>query len=163
MIDAAPSARQRLVIGALFAGVGLFVVLVGAGVTAVKPEPGDAPPWVIACAGLVFLLAGVSVLIGALSSRAAPDGTLPDDAPFVLRLCQYLCGVTLAAMLATVGSFAAFGPGERHFTSSVPFLSGELAGRIAFGVGAVMVWALTGVFAVVGARRLRPNVKQRQA
>jgi hypothetical protein len=69
---------------------------------------------------------------------------------------QYLIGVAIFASFGAIGSWIAFGPGERAFSGSFFFLSGEAnaaVGRIAFGIGAVIVWICTIGLAVLGTRR----------
>jgi hypothetical protein len=45
--------------------------------------------------------------------------------------------------------------GERKFSSSIPFLPAWLNEPIVFGTGAILIWIILIVMAVVGARRLR--------
>ena len=58
--------------------------------------------------------------------------------------------------LATVASFAAFGPGPRAFVFTLPFvgevLGAELIGRIFFGAMAVLLWGVIAVFLWFGVR-----------
>jgi hypothetical protein len=60
--------------------------------------------------------------------------------------------------LGAIGTWVAFGPGERKFSSSIPFLPAwlnEPIGRTVFGIGAILIWIILIASAVVGARRLR--------
>jgi hypothetical protein len=73
--------------------------------------------------------------------------------------------------MAAVFGWVAFGPGPRQFSStpSLPFgtkrkQSGELSGRIAFGIATVFMVAAFGASGAIGIRRLwreyrrsRPN------
>ena len=52
-----------------------------------------------------------------------------------------------------VFSWIGFGPGERSFGGSGAVL-GPTAGRVAFGVGACLIWLVLGVMATARLRRL---------
>ena len=89
--------------------------------------------------------------------RANVEGELPTDAPFWLRATQYLMGVAVLTCLGAIGSWIAFGQGERPFSGSSGFFSGDVSaaiGRTAFGIGALITWLGTIAFAVSGARKL---------
>jgi hypothetical protein len=153
-----PSHRTTIGLGAIFAAIGFFIVLVGFGVL---PPPGkaNAPMWVVMLAGLCFLLGGLGVLIpAAVTGEARSDGELPAGAPYWLRVFQYLLVLALFADFAMIGSFVAFGPGTRSFSVSVPLVStsggSEIFGRVAFGVGAIITWLCLILVAVGGWRKL---------
>ena len=77
-----------------------------------------------------------------------------------MRVVRYLAMVAIFVSFAAIGSWVAFGPGDRAFTVSVPFGSGpasEIVGRVAFGIGAIITWLCTIVVAVIGARKLFPR------
>lgn len=66
-----------------------------------------------------------------------------------------VCGTLLIAGFAVISNWIAFGPGERHFSGSVGGAGiavsgpvGELTGRIAFGIGAVLLDAVL-IFSLV--------------
>ena len=87
-----------------------------------------APRWVIAAAGGVFFLAGLSIF----GQRYRFFNS------FVLALL-----VTLFGLVVT---WVSFGPGEREFSSSfsIPFISisgpaSEVSGRICFAPGAILL------------------------
>jgi hypothetical protein len=155
------SPRGRLLFGLAFMAMGGFICLIGLGVLNPDPKGVHAPLWVVTCAGLAFLLAGLTVALGAASPATDSDGALPPSAPLALRMTQYLVGLAIVASLALVGSWVAFGPGERYFTTSVslPFWSdtraaNEWSGRIAFGIGAVLTWLFFVLVAVQGWKKL---------
>jgi hypothetical protein len=86
---------------------------------------------------------------------------LPAGTPFGVRLLQYLLGLGIAGSLTAIFTWIAFGPGERHFSSTVvlPFMthdgaSGETSGRVVFGIAAVLIWLFLVSFGFIGARRL---------
>lgn len=154
----------RLLFGGVFVLAGLGIVLVGAGVLPVNPRDVHAPLWVIGCVGLAFMAAGASVALGTASDTTEADGSLPASAPLSLRLLQYGLGLVVVTGLATVGTWVAFGTGERKFKSSISAFgvshSGagdEWIGRIIFGVGAVLCWLFLILVARQGWRRLFPQ------
>lgn len=149
----------RLLFGAIVMLAGLPITLIGLGILQPSPKTLHAPLWVALCAGLAFMLAGATVSLGALSKEA--DGSLPASAPLPLRLLQYVLGLGIVSALALVGSWVAFGPGERNFKSSIsflgashPFVSGETMGRAMFGIGAVLCWLFLIFVARQGWRKL---------
>ena len=153
-----PSRGTTIGVGAIFAAIGFYIVLVGLGVL---PPPGEAnaPMWVVLLAGLCFLLGGLGVLLpAAVTGEVRDDGELPAGAPYWLRVFQYLLVLTIFAAFAMIGSFVAFGPGTRSFSVSVPFVStsggSEILGRVAFGVGAIITWLCLVLVAVGGWRKL---------
>ena len=142
---------------------GLFVIALGAtimlAVAGVLPSKGgDAPAWIVACAAAVFVLAGGLLLLRSFMGGDMNGSDVPGGAPFVLRAVYYLAGLSIIAALATVGTWVAFGPGERAFSMSVPFLGSGAAnpwvGRAAFGIGAVLTWLFFVVAAVAWWRKL---------
>ena len=145
-------------IGAIAAAIGLYFMLVGAGAL---PVPGGsrnlhAPSWVVLLAGLVFFLGGAAVLLQ-VAGKANASGDLPSDAPFWLRVAQYLIGVTIFASFALVGSWVAIGGDARQFSGGVPFVNhsiGVTIARAMFGVGAIVCWLATIGFAISGASKL---------
>ena len=150
----------RIVIGAIVALAGLPMVLAGLGMLPPDPKSIHAPLWVILCAGLAFMLAGATVALGAVGNAEA-DGTLTADAPFGLRLAQYLMGLSIVGALALVESWVAFGPGERNFKSAISFLgmsqafvADEMIGRALFGIAAVLFWVFLIAVARKGWRKL---------
>ncbi|MGH8836214.1 MAG: hypothetical protein ACRDWG_14635, partial [Actinomycetes bacterium] len=122
------------------------------------PPPGGpknlhAPLWIVLCAGLVFLLGGLAFGLNVVGGANPQTGELPKDAPRWVRVAQYMIVLAIFAAFATIGSWIAFGPGERAFSGTVPI--GSTGGRIVFGIGAVIVWLCTLAYAVSGARKLR--------
>ena len=155
------SPRSAIAVGILFMFCGAIPVLAGLGLVRAHPAPG-VQPWVIIAAGSVFILAGLAVINGyAVAGGSPADGSLPADAPFIARLIQYILGLAIVGLLFAVFAWVSFGPGERHFSSSIsiPGLStsgqsSERAGRIAFGLGDGMFGFFFVLFAVSGAKRL---------
>jgi hypothetical protein len=153
-----PSRGTTIGLGAIFAAIGFYFVLVGLGVL---PPPGkaNAPMWVVTLAGLCFLLGGLGALIpAAVTGEMRDDGELPAGAPYWLRVFQYLIVLAIFAAFAMIGSFVAFGPGTRSFSISLSVGStsggSEIFGRVAFGIGAIITWLCLVLVAVGGWRKL---------
>ena len=155
------SPRGAIVVGIIFMICGVFPVLVGLGVVHAPPAPG-VQPWVVIAAGSMFILAGVAIINGyAVAGGAQANGDLPDSAPFAARVLQYALGVSIVGLMFAVFAWVAFGPGERHFSSSmsIPGLSvsghsSDRSGRIAFGIASGFIGLFFVLYAVSGAKRL---------
>jgi hypothetical protein len=152
-----------IAIGIAAAAAGLYLVLVGAGVLPIAGGASNlhGPLWILLCTGLAFFLAGAAIVLQGIG-RANDRGEFSADAPSWLRVVQYLIGVAILACFGAIGSWIAFGPGERAFSGSLPFVSGDVGaavGRAAFGIGAVIVWLCAFAFAVSGARRFQGRRK----
>jgi len=150
-----------LQLGLIAAGAGaagLYLMLVG---LALLPVPGGprslhGPLWIVLVIGLVLTLAGLAMLVQ-LVGRANASGELPSEAPFWLRVVQYLIGVVIFASFAMIGSWIALGGEASSFSGSFLVFDGATnaaIGRIAFGIGALIAWLATIRFAIAGARKL---------
>jgi hypothetical protein len=148
-----------------FVGVGLLGIAIGTAiilsVTGVLPVQGRLQPgvtnWIVICAGIVFAsIGGVFALTGFSGTRIG--SRVQARAPILFRLLNFLVAVVALGSLATIASFAAFGPGPRAFTFTFPFvgevLGAELIGRIFFGAIALLLWGLIAVFLWFGMRGL---------
>lgn len=123
--------------------MGLLVIVLAMGWLPVPDASVHAPRWVIFACGLMFLLAGMAVLLPATGAAWAASETLK-------RLLAALIITCFAAVFCWVG----FGPGERSFSASSGSAGGvgivvhgpanETLGRIVFGgMGALMAgWAV---------------------
>jgi len=121
----------------LFIAAGLAIVLVAADVIPTDPRSLDAPRWVVAASGLTFFLAGVAMMVMPGASAGARGQ---------VSWLGFLLVFGILGSMAAIANWIAFGPGERQFsgTISIPFIaitsgSSEWTGRIAFGVGAVIL------------------------
>jgi hypothetical protein len=143
-----------LAIGTLCAAGGVYFILAGFGLV-LPPETMNGPLWLSTCVGLVFLAGSVMVLVRGWLGVADSE-ELPDDAPRALIALQWIAVVACCAGLATAGTWVAFGEGERHFVLPVPVWGplAEYIGRAAFGLGAVISWLVTAVFARMGAKKV---------
>jgi hypothetical protein len=90
--------RGRFLSGLAAIGIGLLLVLIGLGLIPIKPSGSDAPPWLTAVAGLAFLLAGISIAVGALNG-VSETGELPKDASVAVQKFAILRGVVGSELL----------------------------------------------------------------
>ncbi len=147
----------------VFVGVGLLGIAIGAAiilsVTGVLPVQGRLQPgvtsWIVICAGIVFAgIGGVFALTGFSGTRIG--NRVAVRAPILLRLLNFLVLVVALGSLATIASFAAFGPGPRAFSFTLPLVGevwgAELIGRIFFGAIALLLWGVIAVFLWFGMR-----------
>ena len=153
-----PASRRTTILCGLFAvAMGLFLLLVGLGVVPVKSRSVHGPMWIASAAGIAFMLAGLSVAVGAIHG-VSETGEPPQDTGWWMRLFYTAIGVIIAGTLASVGSWIAFGPGPRAFSGTGLFLlsreASDMVGRIVFGFGAVLTWLCTIAIAVSGTRKL---------
>lgn len=159
MTDKNPaSPKQMLFFGAVAGAAGVYFLLVGGGLLPVPGGPSNlhGPLWILLCVGLVFSLAGAALLTQVIG-HADASGDLPADAPDWMRVIHYLMGVAIFASFAVIGSWVAFGSGERNFSGSFLFFDAQTntaIGRTVFGIGAIITWLGTIGFAVFGARKL---------
>lgn len=130
--DGQESKTPPLWFGAIFVLAGGFIAAIGAGWIEVEPSSVHAPGWVIQLTGFVFMLGGAMCYAHVLGERV-----------------QNGLAVLMMVAFAAVFSWVAFGPGERQFSGGVsvgPLSAngrpGEWGGRIAFGFGSVMLWAI---------------------
>jgi hypothetical protein len=158
MSNPTPATHKEMTgIGAVFAAVGLYFMLVGAGLL---PVPGGArnlhaPFWVAFLAGLVFFLGGVAVFVQGIG-KANEKGELPAGAPAWMSALQRLMGVAIFASFAMIATWVAIGGDPRQFSGSFMGLGiGVALARIAFGIGALICWAATIALAVSALRKLR--------
>ena len=162
MASAQPlSPRAAILWGLVCVAAGCAPILIGLGVVPGELTPGT-PGWVGVAAGLAFVCAGAAVIVGyAVAGGVGPDGDLPAGTPFAVRLTQNLLGFCIVGLLEAIVVWIAFGPGERHFSStfSWPFgvtsaAASEREGRIVFGAGAVAIGIFWVVLTIISARRL---------
>jgi hypothetical protein len=159
----AHSSKELLLVGLFAIAMGVMAMLVVSGVLPAKGA--HAPLWVGACAGSVFILAGGALVLRWFAGGNASDGEWPQGAPLWLRAVYYLIGLACIGALAAIGTWVAFGPGERAFSVSMPFLgkgpANEWIGRGAFGAGALLTWLFFFIAAVSWWRKLmRTNASQ---
>jgi hypothetical protein len=149
-----PSFSFVTVIALIGTGAGIYFTLIGLGVISV-PGGDDtlhAPLWIVVCAGLVFVLGGGAVVLRDAAGADPDTGELPRNAPHWVRIAQHLMALALYACFALIGTWIAFGPGERAFSGTIAV--GPTLGRIVFGIGAVILWLTLVGSAISGGRKL---------
>jgi hypothetical protein len=141
--------------GGIFTAVGGFIMAVGAGIVPTSPEQVHAPMWIIAMAGLVFVLGGVVMLAGWLEQEgASPVGTpvTTNPIPQILVLAIMVC-------MAAMATWATFAEGEIEGGIALPFVSydseiNQYLGRALFGLSALLCWLVLAAAAFHAWRRL---------
>ncbi len=134
-----------------------FLTLMGV-LPAGQRSPNDAPDWIGILIGLAFTFAGLMAIVRSFAGTDA-SGNLLDSAPRAVRAINDGLGIVIVGSLATLLSWVAFGPGERHFTVSaggsagLAGAGGDVAGRVMFGFGAILGWVMLGWMVVFIARR----------
>jgi hypothetical protein len=125
----------KWLLGPVLSVAGLLGVGVGFGLIELEPERVRAPLWVLGAVGVAFVSLGLNLLLEGMEA---------------LRRFRGWLGFAFLVSFASVFNWIAFGPGERQFSSRSSFgsggvgvttaaESGELGGRIAFGVFAVLM------------------------
>jgi hypothetical protein len=147
----------------VFDGIGLVGIAIGTAIiltqTSVLPVEQKLGPgvtsWIVVCAGIVFAgIGGVFALAG--FSGTGIGSRVQQRVPILFRVLNFLVAVAAVVALATIASFAAFGPGPRQFSFTVPFFGQvpgtEWIGRIFFGAAALLLWGVIAVFVWFGLR-----------
>jgi hypothetical protein len=150
-----PSPRVAIFCGLIAAAIGLFYVLLSVGVIPTgMPHSDQDPTWIGTAFGLIFLFGGGAVIIQTIFSNGrTSDEGLPTTAPVWLRWFYQLLCAGIVALLGAVFTWIAIGPGKRSFTGNGAIF-GETAGRVAFGIGAALIWIVLAAIAIVKVRRL---------
>ena len=147
----------------VFVGIGLLGIAIGTAIiltqTSMLPVEQRLGPgvtsWIVVCAGIVFAgIGGVFALTG--FSGTEIGGRVQKRVPLLFRVLNFLVAVAALCALATIASFAAFGPGPREFSFTVPFFGQmpgtEWIGRIFFGAAALLLWGVIALFVWFGLR-----------
>ncbi len=144
-----------LAIGAVVGGGGLYFVLVGMNVLP-PPSHTYAPGWIVVCCGLAFLAAGISVLVRGWLGLDDKVQELPEGTPVAIKSVYSLSGLIVVTALAGVGTWVAFGSGERHFSAAglISGPVGEGIGRTVFGIGAILTWLIVVLMARASAKKI---------
>jgi hypothetical protein len=156
--------RGAVLLGLLCIVIAAVPILGGLRLIPIRPTPGT-PGWIGIGLGLMFLFTGATLLVDAAAGGIGPNGELPQGASPGFHVAQSILGLGIVAAMAAVFSWVAFGPGERHFstTVSLPFGAwrpqGDTMGRWAFGVAAVLVWGAIAIGVGVSIRRLIVRIR----
>lgn len=111
----------------LFFVVGLFVAAMAIGLVPVDEADADAPMWLLYVVAVVFMLAGVMIIIGQEN-----------------RYNDLLAALLMVAMGA-IGVWVAISAGASGFSGGIfllPRASNVMLGRIAFGTGSLICFAM---------------------
>ena len=142
MSDSLKSFLGMVLFGSVFLLVGTFIVLISFDIIPVAEDSFNAPRLVVAAAGMVFVLGGMLVMVNALRHVSGVDSP-------VYRWLYSALIFAFIVIFAIPFNWAAFGPGERAFSSSVSVgaatssgSSSEFSGRLVFGIAAILVDAL---------------------
>ncbi len=130
------SGRPRLVYGIGCLALGCYPVAIALGYIAIDEAELATPRWVIAGAGLAFVIAGFMILL-AHHSRAN----------------DLLAGVLLL-LFGSMGTWVSIFSSDEGFSGGLPFLPPDLnilVGRWVFGIGALICFA----FSIYAFRRAR--------
>jgi hypothetical protein len=149
------SSRNPIIVGGIAGAFGLYFLLVGFGLLPV-PSHRNGPAWLETFAGVAFLFAGLSVVMGGLIGSSNKNGELSDDAPLWAKALCWLAAVAAAGSLAAIATWIAFGGGQRGFNMAV-LISGPLnegIGRALFGLSTIFAWFITIALAQHGARKI---------
>ena len=150
----ARASRLAIILGLVTAAIGLFLMLLAAGVfQSGQQSTGQEPRWIGIAIGLIFLLGGFAGVTQMVVGGNTTTGELPKTAPLWLRLSYQLSCLAIVVSLGALATWVALGPGERRFTGSGAFL-GEAGGRVAFGIGAAIIWLVLAALAFHKIRRL---------
>lgn len=154
------SPRGSVLTGIFFIGCGLAPILMAIGVIPVTAAA-PVPRWVPICGGLVFVAAGLVVIVDFGIGRVGPDGQLAPETPLAVQAASLFFTLAIVGLMAAVAGWISFGSGPRDFTStiSLPFLArrgigGETSGRIAFGFSTVLLIVVFVAAGNAGVRRL---------
>ncbi len=138
------SPRRRWLFALAFWMAGIAIIGVALGFIPVAPQDIHAPRWIVGAAGVTFIAGGIAPF----SAQWGPSSKL-----------SQIIGAAVVLPLTLVANWAAFGPGERQFSGgltlgivAVSQQSSELSGRIAFGIGAVLLDVLIVAIVVRGLR-----------
>ena len=145
--------------GLFAAGMGAFIIAGTSGLLGIDMHPTEGTPqWIGILAGAIFLAGGFAVVLQSLpAAKPRPDGSLSPDAPRWVRGVSLLLGLTIAGGLTAIAYWVGFGPGERHFSGGLFFLSAhanDMLGRVVFAFGAVLASFMFLAFLIVGVRQL---------
>ena len=155
--------REKLANPWIFAGVGLLGLVIGTVIiltqTSVLPMRQrlgvGSTSLMVVCAGIVFCGIGtVFALTG--FSQTKIGSRIHARMPLLFKGLNFVAALVGLIALASVATFAAFGPGPRAFAFTIPIIGNifgaETLGRIFFGAAALIVWGVIGAFVWMGVK-----------
>jgi len=140
---------QGMLIGVLFGGVGVFVLLLSFGV--LDPEGGmNAPPEIGALAGAVFLMPGLLSIYYAIRNYLRIRNKTAVEEGF--DIASWLVTSLILSALTAIGLWISLAGSSDAFSGGI---TGSIsAARIAFGVGAVICAAAAALYWSHGFKKL---------
>lgn len=161
-----PSPAGAALVGFLVVLAGLTILGVGVGAIELPPDQVRVPHWVVAVTGVFFIGIGGLFLERAWNVFSGSAERGEGDESF--SVAGWLLGGVGVTAFAVATGWIAFGPGDRAFGGTLSFLfvrlgssdGGELGGRIAFGIVAVLSTALAVYGWTYGIRRLRAGSRR---
>ncbi|GEM_PF-4256045 len=121
--------RSDNMVGVLVLIWGALLMLEGLQITRMGSLASDTPYWLVVVAGMVVCLCGVAILIKPFHSR--------------WRDCL---AIFITGLMGSIGAWIALFAAESSISGNLSFLSSAIdvpLGRIAFGVGAAMCFAMS--------------------
>ena len=125
-----PSTRHRFVISLALLFWGLFLIAEGLHISHWGQAAADTPQWVVTVAGLVFVLSSLMMMIKDPRSK-----------------WKDLLAALFCALMGTIGGWIALCTDEAQISGSSQWfseLTGLPLGRIVFGFGALICFAMMG-------------------
>ena len=148
--DALPHDRPAFATGVAACATGFYFGLV--------PEPShiNGPLWLGSLAGLAIFSAGLAIIIRTWAGMNDGSGEMPPGASRWMKTVYWLCGLVAMASLAAIGTWVAFGSGDRAFSMSGLFGGsiGAGIGRAIFGICTIMTWVAVIALTRTGARKI---------
>jgi uncharacterized membrane protein YidH (DUF202 family) len=147
---------QGMLIGVLFGGVGVFILLLSFGV--LDPEGGmNAPAEIGALAGAVFLMPGLLSVYYAIRNfrRIRNKAAVEED----FDIASWLVTSLILSAFALIGLWISLAGRSEAFSGGVP--GSVSAARIAFGVGAIICAAAAALYWSHGFTKLLRKKKDR--
>lgn len=121
--------------------IGVFFVLMGAGIIPIELQENEAPAWIITVCGVIFCVAAALTLRG-------------QGAKF-----NQLLSAVLIALMGTIGAWVALFGDSGQMSGGINLLSdaGNITlGRVVFGLGALVCYA-------IAIHAFRLHLKERKA
>jgi hypothetical protein len=149
------SSKSTIFCGLIAAAIGVFYLALSIGIFPTTARHADQEPgWLGAAFGLTFLLGGSAAVIQAIfSDGKASSQRLPDATPFWIQWFYKLLCLGIVISIGAITTWVAFGPGTRSFTGNGAIF-GETGGRIAFGIGAILIWTVLAAIVFAAVRRM---------
>ena len=153
--------REKLANPWVFVAIGLMGIAIGTAIiltqTSILPvrqrlSVGSTSLMVV-CAGIVF--AGIGTVFALTGfSQTGIGSRLHAKVPTLFKVLNFIAALIGLIALASVATFAAFGPGPRAFAFTIPVIGNifgaETLGRIFFGAISLILWGVIGVFVWMG-------------